>query len=129
MDARIGVPFAPTTEYGFIKASVADVASFASDQSSVTRQVGSDSLASSILSSTVVPLEVKLDLKQNEKSRSGLAWTSGNGFPGPIPSLTECTVQITTRMERPIELVLPWIKKQLGIDVEPNPVASGSSGT
>lgn len=119
MIARIGVPFAPTTEYGFIKASVASVASFASDQDVVTRQVGSDALAKSIMGVTVVPLEVKLDLQRNPESTSGLAWTSGEGFPGPIPSLTECTVQITTRLQRPIDLVIPWLKKKMGIDVEP----------
>jgi len=117
MPVRIGVPYAPTTEYGFIKGTVRSIASFASDEESVSRQLGSDTLAKRILTETPVPLEVKVDLETDGDTKSGLAWTSSKGFPGQIPSLSECTFQITMRIERPIALVIPWLKERLGVDV------------
>ena len=116
MVARLGIPFAPSTEYGFIEAKVSEVSEYALDEDEVGRQVGSTSLAGKIMSGSTVPLRVTLELGYDASTQSGLAWTSADGFPGQIPPLTECTVQITTRTQRPIEVIIPWLKKQLGID-------------
>jgi HlyD family secretion protein len=118
MLARLGVPYAPTTEYGFIEAKVTEVSEYALDEEEVSRQVGSKSLAKKIMSATSVPLRVTLELKYDSSTQSGLAWTSKEGFPGKIPPLTECTVQITTRTQRPIDIILPWLKKQVGVDTD-----------
>lgn len=118
MLARLGVPYAPTTEYGFIEAKVTEVSEYALDEEEVSRQVGSKSLAKKIMSTTSVPLRVTLELKYDSSTQSGLAWTSKEGFPGQIPPLTECTVQVTTRTQRPIDIILPWLKKQVGIDTD-----------
>jgi HlyD family secretion protein len=121
MVARLGVPFAPTTEFGFIEAKVSAVSEYALDEDEVARQVGSTSLAKKIMSSASVPLRVTLELSYDSSTQSGLAWTSGAGFPGQIPPLTECTVQITTRSQRPIQILIPWLKKQVGIDSDITP--------
>jgi HlyD family secretion protein len=122
MVARLGVPFAPTTEYGFIEAKVSEVSEYALDEDEVARQVGSSSLAKKIMSTSTVPLRVTLELAYDPATQSGLAWTSGDGFPGQIPPLTECTVQITTRTQRPIQILIPWLKKQMGIDSDIEPI-------
>ena len=87
----------------------------------MARQVGSSSLAKKIMSTSTVPLRVTLELAYDSSTQSGLAWTSGAGFPGQIPPLTECTVQITTRTQRPIQILIPWLKKQMGIDSDIEP--------
>ena len=120
MNVQVAIPFAKSTQYGFIKGTVTSVASFASDQTTVEHRVGSDSLAQAILTSAQnVPLELTINLEADKTTESGFAWTSVKGFPGKIPQLSECTLKITTHEERPINLVIPWFKQLLGIDTAP----------
>jgi HlyD family secretion protein len=126
MRVEVAIPFAKSTEYGYIKGRVSTVATFASDEAMVVQRVGSDSLGKEIVNSTSgVPLELIIDLEADPSTKSGFAWTSADGFPGVIPQLSECTIKVTTHSERPIDLVIPWFKQIIGIDAAPE--ISGSS--
>ena len=121
MLVQVSLPFASSTEYGFIKGTVRSASTFATDEDALANQVGSSSLADIISTSTSgVPMQVMVDLITDDSTQSGFAWTSANGFPGKIPQLSECQIKITTHYERPIDLVLPWFKQILGIDSEPD---------
>jgi HlyD family secretion protein len=59
--------------------------------------------------------EVRVTLRRNTETRSGYAWSSRNGPSEEITSGSVSTVDIVTRKQRPIELVMPYIKKKLGL--------------
>ena len=121
MNVQVAIPFAKSTEYGFIKGKVTEISSFASDSAMVTQAVGSETLSQLIVNATGgVPLMLSIELQADPNTPSGFAWTSAKGFPGKIPQLSECTMKITTHEEKPIDLVLPWFKEILGIDAAPD---------
>jgi hypothetical protein len=42
--------------------------------------------------------------------------------------MSECDIKIFTSEDKPIDLVLPWFKQILGIDVDTGPAAGAASG-
>ncbi|MGK0485656.1 MAG: HlyD family secretion protein [Myxococcota bacterium] len=126
MAVEIALPFASSTQYGFIKGTVRSVATYAASESSITGVLGNSSLKGVVTSKTGgVALQVIIDLKADENTASGLAWTSRKGFPSALPRMSECDLKIFTREDTPIELILPWFKQLLGIDT----VSAFDSGT
>ncbi|MDG1899330.1 MAG: hypothetical protein P8I74_05645, partial [Phycisphaerales bacterium] len=120
MPVQVAIPFAESTRYGFVKGTIEKVATYTSDRAAVAQQVGSESLAALIEQSTGnVPLMIEVALERDESTPSGYAWTTGSGFPEVIPDLSVVAVKVTTRYERPVDMVLPWFKTLLGIDVRP----------
>ena len=120
MPVQVAIPFAESTQYGFVKGVIEKVATYTSDRAAVAQQVGSESLAAVIAQSTGdVPLMIQVALEHDESTPSGLAWTTGSGFPEVIPDLSVVGVKVTTRYERPVDMVLPWFKTLLGIDRRP----------
>ena len=75
-----------------------------------------------------VALQITIDLTIDEETASGLAWTSRKGFPTALPRMSECDIKVFTREDRPIDLILPWFKQLLGIDVDSGP-AGGTSAS
>jgi HlyD family secretion protein len=53
-------------------------------------------------------------MEKNPKNPSGYQWTSRKGPAVTISSGTLCTAEIVTRWQKPITLVLPFLKKALG---------------
>lgn len=59
---------------------------------------------------------LKLDRNQNNTdNRSGYEWSSNGNPPFPVDIGDVVNVDITTRYETPISLVIPWFKRTLGI--------------
>ena len=129
MAAEIALPFATSTQYGFIKGIVREVATYASSETSITTTLGSAALTKIVQDSTGgVALQIIIDLTPDENTASGLAWTSREGFPSALPRMSECDIKIFTSEDKPIDLVLPWFKQILGIDVDTGPAAGAASG-
>lgn len=129
MAAEIALPFASSTQYGFIKGVIRDVAAYASSEQDVTATLGNADLTQVVKSTTGgVALQITIDLTIDEETASGLAWTSRKGFPTALPRMSECDIKVFTREDRPIDLILPWFKQLLGIDVDSGP-AGGTSAS
>lgn len=125
MTAEIALPFAKSTEYGFIKGVVRDVDAYASSEASITAMLGNENLTNVVRNTTGgVALRITIDLIKDENTVSGLAWTSRDGFPSQLPRMAECDIKIFTRSDKPIDLILPWFKQLLGIDVDTGPAGS-----
>ena len=128
MTAEIALPFATSTQYGFIKGVVREVATYAASESSITAMLGNASLTKTVKDTTGgVALQVIIDLTPDERTASGLAWTSRKGFPSRLPRMSECDIKIFTLEDKPIDLVLPWFKQILGIDVDTGPAGVAAS--
>ncbi|MGE4606627.1 MAG: NHLP bacteriocin system secretion protein [Myxococcota bacterium] len=115
MDALIALPYARPSRYGYVKGTVTDVAAYVSG-SGVAVHLGSERLAAVIRDFVSAPLEVTLAVHADDSTLSGLAWTSKSGYPEQLPALSMCNVRVAVREDRPIDLVIPWIKDQVGID-------------
>ena len=101
-------------ESGMIIGEVSHVAEYPMSYAGLVNIVGSDLLASEI-SKTGEPVFVKLKLEKDPDSFSGFRWTSGKGPNIKIKSGTKVDVNILVKEQRPISLVLPWLKKLTGI--------------
>ena len=55
-------------------------------------------------------------LEQDAATQSGYRWAVGNGPPIHLTSGTLTRAEITTRKQRPIDLVIPLFKKLTGLD-------------
>ena len=87
--------------------------------------VGSRSLAGSIQQQIPAPylIWVRLDLAEPEfcqqvLSRRCYRWSSGRLPPHPVRLATLADVQITTTNRRPVDFVMPALRKALGLVVD-----------
>jgi HlyD family secretion protein len=67
------------------------------------------------LSGQDAPYEVHADLIVDPMTTSHYKWTSANGPPLRIQSGTLATANITVATHRPIEMVLPLLRKATGL--------------
>jgi HlyD family secretion protein len=114
MEAQISPLSAPREEYGYIVGKVTYVSEFPSTFAGMMRVLGNDVLVKA-LSVDGAPFGVYAQLIRNPKSSSGYAWSSPKGEGLSVNSGTVCTVTITVKQRRPIELVAPYIREKTGL--------------
>ena len=112
-------------EYGGIRGTVVEVNKLPLLGEGVFGAVGSRSMAGSIQQLIPSPylVWVKLDqaepgLCQQVMSRRCYRWSSGRLPPHPVRLASLADVQITTAYRRPIEFVMPALRKALGLVVD-----------
>ncbi|MGM0607906.1 MAG: NHLP bacteriocin system secretion protein [Candidatus Muiribacteriota bacterium] len=114
----MGAQVSPSTvrkeEYGNILAHVVGVSEYPVSTEEMYKTVGNETLIHSLLE--LGPLiAVHADLKVDSKTPSGYEWTSDEGPPHEIFSGTICDITVTIKKERPISLVIPGLKRFLGL--------------
>ena len=62
------------------------------------------------------PYAVIVDLERDPSTASGYHWSVGKGPEISLTSGTLAQAEITTRNRRPLDLVIPLIKKLTGLD-------------
>jgi len=106
----------PTTvkkeEYGYMLGRVTGVSEYPTTIQSMALTLGNEELAAK-LAGQYTPLEVTVDLLTDESTVSGYKWSSRNGPPLKINSGTLCIGSITISKQKPIQMVIPAIKKVL----------------
>ncbi len=112
------VQISPSTvkqeEFGFIIGKITSVAEFPSTQQGIMRVLKNQQLVNS-LSGSGAPFEVYADLIVDKQTQNGFKWSSSKGPPIKIHSGTLCSSAIVVREQSPISLVIPILKKKLGI--------------
>jgi HlyD family secretion protein len=114
MEAQISPLSAPREEYGYLIGKVTYVSQFPSTFAGMMRVLGNDVLVKA-LSIDGAPFGVYAQLIRNPKSASGYAWSSPKGETLAVNSGTVCSVTITVKERRPIELVAPYIREKTGM--------------
>lgn len=108
----------PTTvekaEYGSIHGKVLSVAAFPATPEAIEATLQNQNLVKQF-SSSGAPIEIRVHLESNPATYSGLAWSSSKGPQQLITPGTLATAMITIRKQPPITLVIPAIKKMMGI--------------
>lgn len=110
------VQLSPTTvkkeEYGYMLGRVVNVSEYPTTIQSMALTLGSEELASKLAGGSA-PLEITVDLITDENTVSGFKWSSQAGPPLKINSGTLCMGAVTISEQRPIQMVIPAIKKLL----------------
>jgi len=108
----------PTTvkreEYGFMEGEVESVSDYPISSEALMRILGNEPLAKALGGDGPVT-EVRLRLQEDKKTASGYRWSSSSGPPGAVSTGTICVSEIITRHDRPISLVIPYLREKLGI--------------
>jgi multidrug efflux pump subunit AcrA (membrane-fusion protein) len=117
---RVGMPayVSPSTvsreEYGLIDGKVTSISSFPASRHGMMHVLANEKLVER-LSESGAPLEVRADLAADPHSESGFRWTSAGGPPEKVDSGTLCTGLLKVRTQRPITLVIPFLREKTGL--------------
>lgn len=114
MKAQISPSGIDREEYGYMIGKVSAVGYFPATSETVTRTFENEALARAMMSAGPVT-EVHVDLLTNPATQSGYQWSSPQGPPDSITSGAVSSIEIVTRTQHPIELVIPYLKRKLGL--------------
>ncbi len=112
MEALVTLIMIKEEEYGSIRGRVWNFSDAPVSKKTMTRMLGDADLVDQIAQKGA-PMLVGVELLSSDSTVSGYAWTSGKGPPMKIERNTLCSVEIVTRRQKPITLVLPFVKKYL----------------
>jgi HlyD family secretion protein len=114
----MAVQIAPTTvqpeEYGYLLGKVTYVSDLPVTARGIMRVLKNDVLVKALTGGTP-PQEVHVDLLPDARTDSGYAWSSPRGPAMKIQSGTLCDAAIVVDTRRPIEMVVPFLRKSSGL--------------
>ena len=115
MIVRITPQTVKREEFGYMLGMVTKVADFPSSQQGMMRQLKNQVLVDQF-SENGAPIAVFADLIPDPVTVSGYKWSSPKGPPLEIFSGTLCSGTIEVRSQAPLSLMIPYLKKQVGVD-------------
>lgn len=101
-------------EYGFLLGKVLSVSPYPSTTKGIKNLLENDILINTI-EKQGPSVAVDVQLIEDGRTPSGYKWTSSKGPDIRLSSGTMCSANVITRTVRPISLVIPMIRKKLGI--------------
>jgi HlyD family secretion protein len=102
-------------EFGTMVGTIVTVSDFPITPQGMAAVLHNDSLVSRF-SHDGAPYAATVSLEQDPATVSGYRWAVGKGPPLRLTSGTLTRAEVTTRNQRPLDLVLPLIKRLTGID-------------
>ncbi|MEA3394258.1 MAG: NHLP bacteriocin system secretion protein [Pseudomonadota bacterium] len=114
MDVQIAPSTVRQEEFGLMVGKVKSVADFPSSTEGMQRVLRNPQLVQQ-LAAGAAPIAVQADLTPSATTASGYKWTSPKGPDTRIESGTLCSATITVSNRRPISLVIPILRDNLGI--------------
>lgn len=115
MEAQVVPTIVKKEEHGYMLGRVVSVSEYPASAQGMMRTLGNKDLVAK-LSGQSTPIEIKIDLVSDESTVSGYRWSTPQGLPSEINSGTLCTGSVTVSKEKPINMVVPLIKKYLPIE-------------
>lgn len=114
MDVEVSPSTVKPEEFGFIKGKVTYVSDFPDTPAELMRNFENEVLVKALTNDGPVT-EVHVEMQKNPKTPSGYQWSSPRGPTLTLSSGTLCTAETVTRWQKPITLVLPSLKRVLGL--------------
>ena len=102
-------------EFGYMLAIVTDVAEFPSSSAGMMRYLKNQTLVDQFAVDGA-PIAVFADLIPDTDTVSGYKWSSPKGPPTRVFSGTLCGGSVEVRTQPPLSLMIPYMKKRLGLD-------------
>lgn len=115
MEAQVSPSSVKREEFGFMRGKVIYVADYPATPAAVMSNFQNESLVNALTSSGPVT-ELRIALNRNDKTPSGFQWSTTTGPPVIVTAGTICNVQVVTRRQRPISLLVPYLKEKFGIN-------------
>ena len=112
MEAQISPSVAKPEEYGSLLGTVNQVSVFPASSRGMMQILQNSDLVKR-LSSGGAPIMVHASLLPDSETVSGYKWSSGAGPPIQIGSGTICSVGVVVDRQRPVDLVVPYLRKKL----------------
>jgi len=101
-------------EHGFMLGKVSYVADYPATLQSMMLLLQNDGLVHD-LAGDAAPIEVRATMLP-ANNQSGYQWSSAAGAPVTLSSGTLCRAEIVIERQRPMSLVIPILRKSLGVD-------------
>jgi HlyD family secretion protein len=114
MDARVSPSTVKREEYGYMRGKVAAVANYPSTAAAIMRHFQNEQLVQTLTSAGPVT-EVRIVLDRDAATVSGFRWSSSSGPPIRISAGTIATADIVTETRAPITLVVPILRRTVGL--------------
>ncbi len=118
MEVRLTRTTVRQEQFGMLLGRVRSVSNYPITETEMTEIVGNPDLTKVLLGEggtfESAPILVRVDLQTDRKTPSGYRWTSRSGPNFILTSGLLCQSQVVTGTERPVELVIPWIRRLLG---------------
>ena len=115
MTMLVATAVAKREEYGVLIAEVVNVSAFPASPRGMMLRLKNEKLVE-MLSQNGPPIKVRARLLKDPDSYSGFKWSSGQGAPVKIQSGTMCQAEVVVEEQKPISLIIPYLKKTvLGI--------------
>ncbi len=118
MEVRITPTTVRQEQYGMLLGRVRSVSDYPITETEMTEIVGNPDLTKVLLGEggafEAAPIMARCELQIDTNTPSGYRWTSKMGPHYRLTSGLLCQSQTVTGTERPVELVVPWIRRLLG---------------
>ena len=114
MEVRVEPTTVRREEFGTLVGTVRTTSDFPMTPQGMLAVLHNDTLVSRF-SRDGAPYAAVVELQRDDASRTGYRWSVGHGPPIHLTTGTLVRAEITTRTRRPIDLVLPNIKRLTGI--------------
>lgn len=101
-------------EYGHMEGSVVSVSDSVVSAEDMQNQLGDPSLVQSFQQNGAV-VRVVCDLKKDDSTASGYAWSSKKGADVVVEEGTVITADIVTEEKRPISMLIPYLKNLFSV--------------
>ncbi|MFG3497390.1 HlyD family efflux transporter periplasmic adaptor subunit [Streptomyces sp. NPDC047928] len=96
----------PAQQYGLLRGTVKAVARTAQSRQRIAVFLGSDQLGEHF-SRQGQPVAVLVELERSTATRTGYAWSTSDGPPFPLPSMTLATGTVRLAERHPVDWLLP----------------------
>lgn len=110
MDVYVALATIKPEQDGYVIGKVSNVSQYPKTLKAIAAAVKNDQLAQKFSQSSP-PYKITVNLLRDSNSFSGYRWTSGKGPRTKITSGMLCTGKIVVEEQRPLELVIPMLKK------------------
>ena len=101
-------------ESGSVLGLVTSISEYPATYAGILTVLGNEQLAQNLLKQGT-PYMVHAELIPDSSSHSGYKWSSGRGPAISIHSGTVCNGEIIVEKNRPLHLIIPYLKKSLGM--------------
>ncbi len=99
-------------EFGYVVGNVRSVADYPSTSQSIMNELNNENVVQALAYSALT-YAVRVDIRMDPTTKSGFQWSSQKGATLELSAGTTCTADIVTESKRPVEVVMPFIKKLL----------------
>ena len=114
MEVQVSPSTIKREEFGFMKGRVTYVSDYPATSAAMMRNFQNETLVASLTQGGPVT-EIRVDLELDRRTPSGFRWSTSKGPLVTISAGTICTVEIVTRRQKPVNLVLPYTKQKFGL--------------